>query len=729
MTKTRLSPWRVFLYFRLCWLLLLFAVLFVASQWWLRHLYAERLTEARQQVIQQEAIPQLERKRRQLQDMFNTMYENSRTISLLPSVRQIHGGNRADEKEDVVAGHRFTADAFNTVQQIFNNMVSRTRVSEVYAVMDGLDYKKGQVPFFMFDTVRLEPEAGKKEEDEAKSKDPDKPEELEDEEYSYFPRQLAELKANYPRFNFKVLDDIPAATSPLMRTCDNTQYYSKSQCNVYDASGFLYSVPVYNDEHAFIGVISAIVRANVFEAALLDMPYLVLTGKDREAAAKIGLKMPAEAAGFALVNAERGIRIFDRRNTLLPDLLSGKSNAEAQGGAMISLPLQIHSDKAWQVYYHLTPAQLAQKLAPLQASQRNTMLSVALVLGLLLLFGLFVVYRQYLTFKQIYDLRRIEKTMIAVADHFDLTCRVEGLCSKQAERAGKALNNLLQALQDSMLEVEQRLQQVVMANRNMGSTSQHLSAVAEAGERASQHIDQELQQLNGGMLDILQKTGQAAALCSESAVQARQNNEAIQTALGDIRSVSAAVGQTAACLHQLQDSSAAITKIVGVIESLADQTNLLALNAAIEAARAGESGRGFAVVADEVRKLADSTSRSTGEIDTIVKSIGSQVQVAVRDMQAVEASVSTSVGNISQAGDAVKSISLQSDQVVQLVGSVSQKVAVQQQSCAEVANDVSGIAGNASETRSEVDATNQALSALDSQVEHIHAVVARFRLR
>jgi len=46
-----------------------------------------------------------------------------------------------------------------------------------------------------------------------------------------------------------------------------------------------------------------------------------------------------------------------------------------------------------------------------------------------------------------------------------------------------------------------------------------------------------------------------------------------------------------------------------------------------------------------------------------------------------------------------------------------------------VANDVIAIAGNASETRSEVDATKQALSALDSQVEHIHAVVARFRLR
>ncbi len=728
MLKASLPPWKRFLIHRLFWLLLAFGLLFVASQWWLTRLYAERLNEARQQIIQQEAMSQLERKGKRLQDMFNTMYENTRTISLMPSVRQIRNGNRTDDKEDVVANHRFSADAFLTVQQIFNNLVSRTRVSEVYAVMDGLDYKKGQVPFFMFDTVRLEPEAGKKE-DEPKSKDPDVPEQLEDEEYSYFPQQLAELKSAYPRFNFKVLNDIPTATSPLMRTCDNTQYYSKSQCNVYDASGFLYSVPIYNNEHQFIGVISSIVRANIFEAALLDVPYLVLTPKDKEEAAKTGLTMPAEPSNFALVNVERGIRILDRRNTVLPGLLTGKTTVESLGGALLSLPLQIHTDKQWTVYYYLTPAVLAQKLAPLQASQHTTRVNVALVTGLLLLFGLFVVYRQYLTFKQIYDLRRIERTMIAVADNFDLTCRVEGLCSKQAGKAGNALNRLLQALQDSMLEVENRLQQVVMANRNMDSTSRHLSAVAEAGEKASQHIDQELQQLNGGMLDILQKTGQAATLCSKSVELARHNNDTIQTSLADIRSVSSAVSQTSDCLHKLQDSSAAIARIVGVIESLADQTNLLALNAAIEAARAGEAGRGFAVVADEVRKLADSTSRSTGEIETIVKSIGSQVAIAVNDMQQVEDRVGTSVDNINQAGESVKTISQQSDEVMQLVASVSQSIAVQQQSCSEVAQDVSGIADNASETRSEVSATNQALNELDQQVEKIHAIVANYRLR
>ncbi|WP_421856649.1 methyl-accepting chemotaxis protein [Marinomonas sp.] len=72
-------------------------------------------------------------------------------------------------------------------------------------------------------------------------------------------------------------------------------------------------------------------------------------------------------------------------------------------------------------------------------------------------------------------------------------------------------------------------------------------------------------------------------------------------------------------IEQLNHQSESIAKIVFSIGSIADQTNLLALNAAIEAARAGENGRGFAVVADEVRTLAARTSKSTVEIEDMVK--------------------------------------------------------------------------------------------------------------
>ncbi|HLA35972.1 MAG TPA: hypothetical protein VJ001_14005 [Rhodocyclaceae bacterium] len=288
-------------------------------------------------------------KRAELESVLGTVYQNIRTITLLPSVKAIKGGNRIDEKEDVVKSGRFSEEGWATVQQIYNNLATQVSVSEIYAVIDGLDAKSGQIPFFMFDTLMFGDQAPNDATDSAsKSTTPDSPEESEAAEYAYFPQQIEAIKAAYPRFSFAKLDDIPAFVSPLMRTCDNAQYLSVSHGSEKEASGVLFSAPFYDNAGGLRGVISAILRANLFESLLLGVPFIPVTDEDRAQQRKANWQLP-EPARFVLGNEKYAIEIFDRRFPDLPEKIAkGKP-----GRNVFHMKLNVHSDAPWDLAYYL----------------------------------------------------------------------------------------------------------------------------------------------------------------------------------------------------------------------------------------------------------------------------------------------------------------------------------------------------------------------------------------
>ncbi|MCM2476839.1 chemotaxis protein, partial [Rhizobium sp. CG5] len=157
---------------------------------------------------------------------------------------------------------------------------------------------------------------------------------------------------------------------------------------------------------------------------------------------------------------------------------------------------------------------------------------------------------------------------------------------------------------------------------------------------------------------------ETSAALDELTVAVRQTADGAREAAGQVKSVSEEARQSDAIVERaitamsgIEQSSAEITKIIGVIDEIAFQTNLLALNAGVEAARAGESGKGFAVVAQEVRELAQRSAAAAKEIKAQISRSSGQVGQGVQ--------------LVAQTGEALKRISSQIESANAVVSKIA----------------------------------------------------------
>ncbi|QOY53267.1 methyl-accepting chemotaxis protein [Candidatus Sulfurimonas baltica] len=345
----------------------------------------KQVTIKNKELIKKEQVEiNFSNKKTQIEQAFKKMYESARTISLLPSVRQIDSGNRLSEDEDIVSTGRFSEDAFATVQQLYNDLVSNVNVSEIYAVADGLDFQKGQFPFFMFDSLAI----GNEQENENDARvNPDFPEEAEEAEYLYYPTQIEYFKKKYPIFNYKNLGEIPALFSPLLRTCDNTQYVSKSTGNVEDSFGILYSVPFYNDQNRVKGIISIIFRKNLLESLLVGVPFIIITDNDKKMAKEIDFSMPKEFSQFVLYNTKHNIYIADRRDKEIVSLVSAKNKDISNFHELV---INTTGESDWKLFMRIPETLYAQNL---QQESEIYKLKIGFIVFTTLFLIIFMIYR------------------------------------------------------------------------------------------------------------------------------------------------------------------------------------------------------------------------------------------------------------------------------------------------------------------------------------------------
>jgi methyl-accepting chemotaxis protein len=171
----------------------------------------------------------------------------------------------------------------------------------------------------------------------------------------------------------------------------------------------------------------------------------------------------------------------------------------------------------------------------------------------------------------------------------------------------------------------------------------------------------------------------------------------------------------------LENSSADIGNVVGLIATIAKQTNLLALNATIEAARAGAAGRGFAVVAAEVKALSVQTHQATEEITRKIASLQQDAGASIQSVQRISGVVEALRPVFSAVADAVdrqiattNQLSHSAVETSSFVGSVS-----------EGATDIEQEAGSAVAHGEEVDEHGRQVAAMAKKLKERFVIFLR----
>lgn len=304
--------------------------------------------------------------------------------------------------------------------------------------------------------------------------------------------------------------------------------------------------------------------------------------------------------------------------------------------------------------------------------------------------------------------RSISKQIHAFSDQFshgtsgDLTERMKITSKDEFGQMGHQYNELLDQLSSVVSKISNVIQKaqleysqlsMSMDNFTKGKTSVYYEKVdrpvdngllqlQESIENVLDHVSNQVastEESLAGLEEILATTNtvaensnNAVTVSNESIKIGESSYKNVLQMNQNMNDVSNSVNETNIQIDHLTNLSSDIGSITTTINNLSSQTNLLALNAAIEAARAGEAGRGFSVVADEIRKLAELTSQETGKIETIIRSIQSEiivvkssntqvinaVQNGTRITQAVTTDINQIINITQQVNSAMKDISI-----------------------------------------------------------------------
>lgn len=309
----------------------------------------------------------------------------------------------------------------------------------------------------------------------------------------------------------------------------------------------------------------------------------------------------------------------------------------------------------------------------------------------------------------------------------DLTSRAQ-VTEEITGAIADSINYTIDELRRLVAGINTAAQQVTTATADAQTTASQLLQAAQKQAVEIQDTGESVAQMAHSMSQVSKSAGDSARVAESSLHAAEKGAEAVQNAIRGMNDIREQIQETSKRIKRLGESSQEIGEIVQLISDITEQTNVLALNAAIQAASAGEAGRGFTVVAEEVQRLAERSAEATKHIGAIVKSIQRDTQDAVEAMERSTRGVVEGTKTADEADRALREIETVSNQLAELIGSISNATEQQAASATRVAQAMQEILAITQLTTDGTRTTAASAERLAELASGLKASVAGFRL-